>query len=369
MTEGNPALVTPGEVPPAFAPWRDRLAALHARYLRVLVDWRRIQPSPDVPPDWVKPEDGCIRGTPPCAPYNGIRDQLRAALAANMTPVLVVYGTPEWAIARSPSGELSANAAGPAPYGEGGAGRGGANGEETPPGCEPAGTTAFARAPDVHAYQAFVGSLLSLVRAEGVPAAYWSPWNEPNHPAFLAPQRDRCDVEEESNAPPIYAQLARAMREVLGRTPGQLMLVGEVAGYDRPREMATGAAEMAAQLPADVVCDAAAWAQHAYVSMRGGAAADPATAATLTAVEQALDDKDCEHPLPVWITESGVGGDHACAPMRAALDAWNADPRVAAAFQYTFREDPAFRVGLADPALTALAPAYAAWAGEPCPAP
>jgi hypothetical protein len=284
-----------------------------------------------------------------------------------MTPVLVVYGTPEWAVAGGPSAELPATGAPP----NAGAAAGDAQSaeDETKPGCEPAGTTAFARPPDVHAYQALVASLLSLVRAEGVSDAYWSPWNEPNHPSFLAPQRDRCDVEEESNAPEVYAQLARAMHEVLGGTPGQQMLVGEVAGYERPRPTATGAAELAAALPADVVCGAAAWAQHAYVGTSGGAAADPASAATLTAVEQALDDKGCERPLPVWITESGHGGDHACAPMLAALDAWRTDPRVDAAFQYTFREDPAFRVGLADPGLTTVEPAYAAWAGQPCPAP
>ena len=38
------------------------------------------------------------------------------------------------------------------------------------------------------------------------------------------------------------------------------------------------------------------------------------------------------------------------------------DPRVQAAFQYTFRDDPAFPVGLADPHLTTLYPAYYLWA-------
>ena len=55
---------------------------------------------------------------------------------------------------------------------------------------------------------------------------------------------------------------------------------------------------------------------------------------------------------------SGAGG---CRALDAALRAWAADPRVDAAFQYTFREDDAFQVGLADAELTHLRPAYAAW--------
>ena len=43
------------------------------------------------------------------------------------------------------------------------------------------------------------------------------------------------------------------------------------------------------------------------------------------------------------------------------------DPRVTAAFQYTFRDDPVFPVGLADVSLTRTWPAYTlwlAWGGE-----
>jgi hypothetical protein len=47
--------------------------------------------------------------------------------------------------------------------------------------------------------------------------------------------------------------------------------------------------------------------------------------------------------------------------MDEALRAWEADDRVDVAVQYTFRQDTAFPVGLADPALTIALPAYAAW--------
>ena len=68
----------------------------------------------------------------------------------------------------------------------------------------------------------------------------------------------------------------------------------------------------------------------------------------------------------MWVTETGVAagsGRDGCRALARALQAWAGDPRVDAAFQYTFREDDAFQVGLADAELTRLRPAYAAWRG------
>jgi hypothetical protein len=81
------------------------------------------------------------------------------------------------------------------------------------------------------------------------------------------------------------------------------------------------------------------------------------------------------------VTETGVGGAHVgdrraggpatqradCRAMATALARWRRDPRVTAAFQYTFRDDPAFPVGLVDASLTRTWPAYdlwLAWGGE-----
>jgi hypothetical protein len=81
------------------------------------------------------------------------------------------------------------------------------------------------------------------------------------------------------------------------------------------------------------------------------------------------------------VTETGVGGPDVggdrsgglaslrqdCRALDAALRRWDIDPRVQAAFQYTFRDDPAFPVGLADAGLTRTWPAYdewLAWAGD-----
>jgi hypothetical protein len=52
--------------------------------------------------------------------------------------------------------------------------------------------------------------------------------------------------------------------------------------------------------------------------------------------------------------------------MHATLERWYEDPRVDAAFQYTFREDDAFPVGLVDTGLRrAYAPlrSWQAWGG------
>jgi hypothetical protein len=341
VTEANPALIAPGDVPPPFARWRDRLAALRPAYVRVLVDWARVQPAQGAPPDWTAHADGCLRGLPPCAPYAGIRDQLRAAAAAGLRVVFTFLDTPAWAAA-------------------------------APSGCERPQTKPGARLPaDPAAYAALVRSLLAEARADGIGEAWWSAWNEPNHPAFLNPQRASCDAAAPTLADDGYAALFRVLRGELAAAPGppQHLVLGDVAGIGGPRPRATGAAELAAALPDDVVCSAGIWAQHAYVAapgpLGGDRPSDPGSAALLRSVEEALARHHCSGPPPrLWITETGMEpgrGMAGCRAMATALRSWADDPRVDVAFQYTFRDDTAFRVGLADARLSALHPAYAAW--------
>jgi hypothetical protein len=340
ITEANPHLIAPGPQPPEFAPWRDRLQALQPRYLRILVDWRRVQPSPAAAPDWSQPADGCLRGIAPCAAFSGIVDELRAAAAARMVPVIVILGTPDWA----------ASAAG---------------------GCESSRAGAAARMPaDLEAYRVLVRSLLELGARERIALPWWSPWNEPNHPLFFGPQRATCDAAAAAQSPARYAELVRATQAELDAAPGdQRIVLGEVAGFDAPRDNAVGAAEFARALPDEVVCGAGVWAQHAYVKVSGelaaDAAAEPGAPRILRDVTDALDAHGCPgDPLPVWITETGASssdGRDGCEAMARALAVWRDDPRVDVAMQYTFREDTAFRVGLANPRLTRLEPAYAAW--------
>jgi hypothetical protein len=279
-----------------------------------------------------------MRGAGPCLGWAGLLATLRGVVQLGAQPVLVVYGTPEWAATKVP-------------------------------GCERDGTTNYARMPDLGAYRQFVRTLLELGRAHGIALPWWSPWNEPNLAGFLNPQRDRCDAAGTPVAPNLYVELVRAMTDELRAAPGaHRLLLGEAAGIDAPRPKALGAAELAAALPGDVVCGAAAWSQHAHLLRirRNGlsvtSVAPEETDTLITSVERALDAHRCPHRVPIWITETGVGdAPGACETMGARLEAWAHDPRIGAAFQYTFREDPAFPVGLADAALDESYPAYGAW--------
>jgi hypothetical protein len=381
--------------------------------LRVLVDWKKLQPSPALPVDVDLPLDGCMRGQAPCAPSAGLRELLRAVRARQVADgggwevMVVPYGTPDWAV-------------------------------------RPAEGCGTDRMPELEPYRAMVRAVRDVARAEGVRLRWWSPWNEPNHPAFLGPQRTECGADAPGLAPADYAELARALAaEVAGESE---LVLGEVAGYLSPRPTALGSAEFVEGLPRDVACAGAVWGQHAYVRAptareegaraegserdapegsgdapegsagapgeaapggpaasgdRGAAAQAPSlagdavpggSATLLGGVIAALDAKGCAQEHRVWITETGVGGPRTgeqrptdpealaaqCRAMDAALRTWGADPRVDLALQYTFREDPVFRVGLVDAALTTTYTPYLAWAAwarpgpppaPPCPAP
>jgi hypothetical protein len=352
LSEINPDLFWHGKDVGDFGPWRDRFEALKPPLYRLTVDWASLQPSPDGPVDWARRSDGCMRGLQPCRAYDGIQDTLRAIRsqqqAGNGFAVMVVfYGVPEWA-ARKPSG------------------------------CERDDITARSRpitAQGLEAYKRMVRSLQDLARREGVAIRWWSPWNEPNGPFFISPQRRKCRGNSKTLAPAVYARLARAMREEL--QPGQDMVVGELAGLKNARKYGSSIAEFYAGLPDAVVCNAAVFAQHAY-AQRGDSADDPGA---VGALEQALDRRPCARDKPIWVTETGVGGPHVgderspndasiradCQALNVALRRWDKDPRVSAAFQYTFRDDPVFPVGLVDAKLTKKWPAYdlfKAWAGD-----
>lgn len=381
LTEGNPFLLLPPgvDVPAAFAPWRDRLDALHARYVRVLVDWEKIQPSADRPPDFAVPSDGCMRGVPPCAPHLGVASVLQAiasrrARGDDAEPIVVIYGTPAWA-ARTPRAQA--------------------------PGDGACGLSSRAREPDAAAYGALVSALRAQAGRDNLTIRWWAPWNEPNHPAFLAPQRAACDAASPSTAAARYARIVDAF--LAARAPGERILLGETAGYDEPRPSASSVREFIDALPRRTVCASSVWAQHVYVAQPGGEGASQDGAplagdadaagspALLREVLAALDRRGCPLRHRLWLTETGAGGPKpgrdrptderslraACLAMADALERWRDDPRVDVAVQYSFREDPSFPVGLADPGLTRLYAPYGAWKavaeGKParsgCPSP
>jgi hypothetical protein len=94
--------------------------------------------------------------------------------------------------------------------------------------------------------------------------------------------------------------------------------------------------------------------------------------------------RPCTRDMPIWLTEVGAGGPVPAEPrtggaagarldcrlLNTDLRRWWADRRVTAAFQYTFRDDPAFPVGLADAALSQAWPTLdlvTAWGGSRAP--
>ena len=363
LTEMNAALLSEPLAqplpPPGFSPWRDHVAGLRPRYLRLMIDWAVLQPDPGQPPNWARPVDGCSRGLPPCVGHSGVRDALRAIagqqLARPDVEVLVsIYGVPDWAAAPP----------------------GGCERADVAPRSRPIADTALP------AYRALIRSLSEVAAAEGAALRWWSPWNEPNGPYFVSPQRGACDRASPLVSPAVYTRLAQSMIAELAALPGdERLVVGELAGLSGPLMRGGGVEEFFAALPDDVVCSAAVFAQHAYASrVDAGAATAP-----VAQLKAALAARPCAAHQPIWITETGVGGPDTggertggeeelkadCRALDAALRRWDVDPRVQVAFQYTFRDDPAYPVGLADATLSRLWPAYElwkAWGGDRPPA-
>jgi hypothetical protein len=342
ITEPNPSLVaTPGAlaVPPGWGRRRDQLARMRPAVYRLVVNWAAVQPAPAAPPDLARPETGCMRAVPPCAPYAGVRDQLRALASrqreGGWTALVVFTSTPAWAAAPAT-------------------------------GCREEAQFGAPRATALGAYRRLIADVIALARTEGAELRYFSPWNEPNHPYFLGPQRAACDPDAPSRATPAYAALADAMRAELDAQPGdQRLVLGETAGFVEPTSRATSVPEMIAGLPRGLVCGTRVWSQHAYI---GGT--EP-----VAAVTAALAARRCPRRHAIWITETGVGPApgglslargitserQGCRLLHERLLGWYENPRVTVAVQYTFREDDRFPTGLVTTDLSRARPALGEW--------
>jgi hypothetical protein len=347
ITEPNASLIFAPDVRdvgPELGPWRDELGSIEPEHYRLVIEWARLQPSPDAPPDLNTVNGGCSRQTPPCVAYGGLRDQLRALASrqrdGGWETMAVVMTTPDWA-ASAPSGCTR--------------GSGGPRSQVPRPDALPA-------------YRELVKQVLAAAAAEGAELRWWAPWNEPNHPYFLQPQRTACTPDAPSRAPAAYATLAGALWRALDEAPGdQQLVLGELAGLLQQRTArGTSVGEFIGALRTPLVCEADVWGQHAYV---GGT--DP-----VDTVAAALRAHGCDRGLPpIWITETGVGDAgsrlsiargitserQGCRMLHERLVEWWRDPRVAAAFQYTFREDPLFPTGLVDPGLTRARRSLGEW--------
>lgn len=360
LTEENADLLwgptredAPGDA--AFASARRRLTALAPSYVRLLVDWAALQPHAEQSPALAGSADGCARDVRPCGSYAGLRDELAAIASqqraarvegkAGFEVVLDVFGVPAWA-ARPPSG------------------------------CELEETSAFSRPLNpagLAGYRALIRSLIALGAREGVALNWWAPWNEPNDAVFLSPQRQACTSASASLAPAAYGQLARAMAGELRAVGGQRhLLLGELNAFEDPSPRRTSVEEFVSGLSADVLCLSGVWSVHAYARRsRAVPELDP-----VAALEAALDRRGrCGRRAAIWVTEAGAGAPHpgrprppgaseetaGCLALARQLEGWVADPRVQAIFQYSFREDPAFPVGLLSANLAHVYPAYRLW--------
>jgi hypothetical protein len=317
-------------VPADWARRRDELARMDPALYRLPVVWSAVQPEPAAPPVLDAPNAGCLRETPPCAPYAGVRDQLRAIASRGRPVEVVITGTPEWA-------------------------------QQPPTGCRDDAGADPPRADALPAYRRLVAALLDAGQQEGADLRYWSAFNEPNHPLFLAGQRRRCAASAPSRAAKEYAPIAEALRAELDARPGeQRLILGELAFSQTPRPRSTTIREFYAGLPRRLVCSTTIAAQHAYV---GGEEAVPELA-------RALRRHRCPREHTIWITETGVGPVNGrsvddqragCRRLHAALRRYYRDPRVTLALQYTFREDDLFPTGLVSTDLTRARPALGLW--------
>ncbi|MEA2295588.1 MAG: hypothetical protein QOE86_3227 [Solirubrobacteraceae bacterium] len=337
ITEPNPAFLI-GSDNPAFQRWADVIPKqIRPRYYRLVVDWAGITSPDGSNIDLAKPQSGCMRDKGPCASWAGIRAQLQAlATVQKQDPgrligMVVFTGTP-------------ANLTAPAS------------------GCERPDTQPRSRPPSdaaIPQYQAVVRAVIDEARRDGANVPYWSPWNEPNHPYFLSPQRSACQNLSTTAAVAPYTLMANAMQAVLDQEPGdQKLVLGETAGLFERKSTTTPAPQFIRRLPRELVCRAAVYGEHGYLGNT-----DPAGP-----VYRALKSFDCPGGVPpIWITETGIKSSDAaaCADVRERLANWRQDERVAAVFQYTLREDDRFPTGLVSTDLSRSYPVLGQWTGRP----
>ena len=136
---------------------------------------------------------------------------------------------------------------------------------------------------------------------------WWSPWNEPNHPAFISPQRAPARRPRRRWRPRVYAA-ARARAPRPRWTPRPATSSSSSARWPArpsPSPRRSTVQEMVAALPDDVACASRTWSQHDYAQVTP----DPGKPDPVTALEQALDARPCTRGAHVWVTETGVGGD------------------------------------------------------------
>ncbi len=197
----------------------------------------------------------------------------------------------------------------------------------------------------------------------GGQVSYWSVWNEPNHPDFLAPQY----VHGHAYSPKLYRQLFRAAQAGL-RSSGNAhdrVLMGETAPRGNrhvvaPLAFLRGSLCLTSSYHRRHGCgslDVDGWAHHPYTTSAGPSFVPPnrddVTIGTLSRLTRALDRARRAHAVrrrvDVYLTEFGVQSKpdpiYGVSQTRQAeyrsIGEWIAfrNPRVRAFSQYLMRDD------------------------------
>ena len=189
---------------------------------------------------------------------------------------------------------------------------------------------------------------------------YWSPWNEPNHPYSLSPQRDA-----------VRARAPVARRRALRRA-GERDAAGARRRAGRPGDGARRARRPAESRPyttGDPRVHRRRCRRSSSARRRSGRSTATSAASTrsttsrralvevlLPADARDLDDRDRRRRGGHWAASARVRAKQrgTCEQLHRRLVQWYQDKRVTAAFQYTLREDDVFPVGLVTTDLTGL---------------
>ncbi len=154
------------------------------------------------------------------------------------------------------------------------------------------------RAPtQLAAYERFIGEVLKLADDVGADLRYWSPWNEPNHPYSLSPQRRAVQRR-------LPGRGARALRGAGGRdAPGararrratRRWCSASSPACPRAGRSRAASASSSGRCRRTSCAAATVWTQHGYI---GGV--NP-----VDDVEKALATFSCPQKHAIWMTETG----------------------------------------------------------------
>jgi nuclear transport factor 2 (NTF2) superfamily protein len=291
----------------------DEIQGLGVKWLRVVLRWRAVAPSPNASTAPVG-FDGSGQAGYDWATYDRVVNEARAR---GFQLLVTISGpVPKWA-----SGDHKS----------------------------------YTYKPNAARYQSFVTAVGNRYRDQ---VDLWSVWNEPNHPAFLTPQFAGRKGHRYAHSPKLYRSLFFAADRGLRASGngGDRLLMGETAprGTGKvvaPLRFLRGVLAPRGRFPAD------GYAHHAYTTAAGPSFVphnpDDVTIGVLSRLTRALDAEARAHRIrrnmPIFLTEFGIqsrpdpfiGVPYQRQAEYRSIAEWYAwrDPRVAAFSQYLMRDD------------------------------